>query len=166
MATNDDDKAGPYGSQKCYMNIDGMKKMIDDINAKNATADFQVTSIFFGGSTQANMPQFNTQTTLTATQGTFLSYLRSKNPFVGIYYCFGENDSSPAHFSPMDYISTPGITSTLLAAMDTAFNPGSDITTSSTMVTDTTERTSFTQHGYFKSANVIIDTDVDRNNLA
>lgn len=110
--------------------------MIDEINAKNGTADFMLSSIFYGGSTQANMPEHLTATTLASVQKEMMAYIRSKNPHVGIYYALGENDLYPSHFLDMTDRRNP-----LLQAMDLEFNPTADPQTSTTMANQAADRT-------------------------
>lgn len=69
--------------------MDGFKKMYDEIMKKNTTANFLVTSIFYGGASQANLPQFLTRDTLTTTQKDIMTHLRSNNPHMGLFYTSG-----------------------------------------------------------------------------
>jgi hypothetical protein len=55
-------------------------------------------SIIYAGSSQANLPNYlNESTSLTAIQ-TIISYLRRKNPLVGLYYALGPTDLFPANY--------------------------------------------------------------------
>lgn len=59
-ADHDMDQARKYGEKTCNMPLEGYKKMMAILNTLNATSEFSFTSMIYGGSTNAFLPEYTT----------------------------------------------------------------------------------------------------------
>lgn len=93
----DSEKASKYGSRNCYHSLDGYKRMIDAINYFNTSA-MPIKSIISGGGLVAPVPETITETRTKEANKEVISYLRTKNPFVGLYNSLGPFDLYPPNY--------------------------------------------------------------------
>ena len=91
------DKAPLNGTKKCYMPLQGFKRMIDKIVSFYNTRDlsFDISSIIYAGGTNVYSPGYLNETTVNLAHAEAIKYLREVNPLKGIYYSLGQNDLFP-----------------------------------------------------------------------
>ena len=91
----DELKAPLYGTTKCNLPLNGFKKMVDTINKLNTTNYLSFTSIIYGGSSNADEPDYLDEAQTYMAEYEIFKYLREKNPFIGLYYAVGPHDLYP-----------------------------------------------------------------------
>lgn len=158
------DRAPVNGTKKCYMPLEGFKRMVDTINSFNNTLYLDISSIIYAGGTNVYQPGYLNETSVNLAHAEAIKYLREKNPLKGIYYSLGSNDLYPPNLQYFNELDSE----LKLSTLDETINPTAEIPEEesimdnySSISDDVDARTKFKEYGFYSKLDFIYKVDTD-----
>ena len=155
------EKAPLNGTKKCYMPLQGFKRMVDEINRFNNSLSLDISSFIYAGGTNVYSPGYLNETTVNLAHAEALKYIREKNPLKGIYYSLGSNDLYPPNLQFFNEVDAE----LKLSSLDLAINPttegAEEMDLYSSLSNDVPARTKFKEYGFYSKSDIIYQVEND-----